>query len=174
MDELIAQERLFERASGGELAAFNEIFAMLYVELAPVVRKTRRSQKATGSLLHDVYLRTLERFEKTGFPFRNGHELKRWVYVLAHNIDVDCQRKRRSEVGPPDGEYGRPARQESSALLNELVRNYPVERALRHFWQKEIEGFTYKEIAATVGLSESTIKDDVKRVWVYLNELTQK
>ena len=177
-----AEEQFIERLRRGDAAAFeqlvnersNEIYGLLY-------RLTENSEEARD-LTQETFLRA---FQSIGH-FRGDADLKTWIYRIAINQARNrwrwWRRRRRDSTvsidstdvdGRPtlvtalransssDPEQATLARERESALrtaLSSVRRVYREAVVLR-----DIEGFSYEEIAATLEISVGTVKSRLAR-----------
>lgn len=89
-----------------------------------------------------------------------------WIYRIASNKCLDVLRKRGRERAEPleaAGELAEPvedleSREQAAALLSELSPEYRLALTLR-----ELQGFTYEEIAETMNCSLDSVKARLRR-----------
>ena len=175
-------EQFLERLKRGEAAAFEhlvkersgDVYALLY-------RLTEDAEEARD-LTQETFLRAFQSISR----FRGEADLKTWIYRIAINQARNrwrWWRRRRREVHVSlDAASGQseqplsdrlPARDEANpeqetlareretvlrSALNSLGRSYREAVILR-----DIEGFSYEEIAATLEISTGTVKSRLSR-----------
>jgi RNA polymerase sigma-70 factor, ECF subfamily len=176
-----SEAQFIERLKRGEAGAFHtlvtersgEIYGLLY-------RLTENSEEARD-LTQETFLRA---FQNIG-NFRGDADLRTWIYRIAINQARNrwrwWRRRRRDSTVSLDAVDGF-RHQPVSASLAEQSNNpeqetlaHERQRALRIALQKlgqayretvilrDIEGFTYEEIAATLEISVGTVKSRLAR-----------
>ena len=173
------EAKFIERLKRGDAGAFHtlvtersgEIYGLLY-------RLTENSEEARD-LTQETFLRA---FQNIG-SFRGDADLRTWIYRIAINQARNrwrwWRRRRRDSTVSLDAIDGH--RQLSASLAEHS--NNPEQEALAHERQKalrialqklgqayretvilrDIEGFTYEEIAATLEISVGTVKSRLAR-----------
>jgi RNA polymerase sigma-70 factor (ECF subfamily) len=173
--------QFIERLKNGEAAAFNllirersgEIYGLLY-------RLTQNAEEARD-LTQETFLRA---FQNIGH-FRGDADLRTWIYRIAINQARNrwrwWRRRRRDatiSLGATD-DRGQPliatlqadrASNPEQATLNrerEKVLNAALQGLSRPYREtvvlRDIEGFSYEEIAATLEISVGTVKSRLAR-----------
>lgn len=164
--------RLLAAWGGGDRAAADRIFALLYDELRRVAHRALADQRSeatlqTTALVHELYLRLVGSFQPADDDRRRffGAAAKVMRRILVDRARQRCAEKRGGGVHPEplDDAAGAVAARASEALvvdeaLAALERHDPrlaelVE--LRFFLGSSVE-----ETAALLGLSERTVKRD--------------
>ncbi len=179
---LPVEEQFLERLKRGEAAAFErlvkersgDVYALLY-------RLTEDSEEARD-LTQETFLRAFQSISR----FRGEADLKTWIYRIAINQARNrwrwWRRRRRDghiSLDAPSGQSEQPlsdrlaARDEANpeqetlaheretvlrSALNSLGRSYREAVILR-----DVEGFSYEEIAATLEISIGTVKSRLSR-----------
>ena len=164
--------RLLAAWGGGDRAAADRVFALLYDELRRVAHRALADQRneatlQTTALVHELYLRLVGRFQPADDDRRRffGAAAKVMRRILVDRARERSAEKRGGGVHPEplDDDAGAVAARASEALLVDealaaLERHDPrlaelVE--LRFFLGSSVE-----ETAALLGLSERTVKRD--------------
>ncbi len=177
-----AETQFIERLKQGEAAAFDllvgersgEIYGLLY-------RLTENAEEARD-LTQETFLRA---FQSIG-RFRGDADLRTWIYRIAINQARNrwrwWRRRRRDStvsLDSPDGPYGQPLaatlRAEQASNPEQQALAHERERVLRTALQglgsayreavvlRDIEGFSYEEVAATLEISIGTVKSRLSR-----------
>ena len=181
VDECSAEVKFVERLKNGEGAAFDilvrersgEIYGLLY-------RLTQNAEEARD-LTQETFLRAFQSIAS----FRGDADLRTWIYRIAINQARNrwrwWRRRKRDSTVSLDASDGRAqplfaslrasrssnpelatlAHERENALskaLNALGRSYRETVILR-----DVEGFSYDEIAATLGISVGTVKSRLAR-----------
>ncbi len=133
-------------------------FASLYQETATPLRKyVSRCLGCIGpadDIVQEAYLRLL----RCPPPTEDARELRAYLFGIASNLMADQWRKRRSEAAAvPDAVT---AAEPDAALQLDMQRNFlqlrPLDRQL--LWLAYVEGASHREIAASLGLREASIR----------------
>jgi RNA polymerase sigma-70 factor (ECF subfamily) len=109
---------------------------------------------------------------------------KNWLFRVAHNLAIDRARSSKPEHSLSDEDVSRRVEQQfgrvlpdPESLLLERERMRRLHRAVnalptqqRHALYLRREGFRYREIAAILGMGETTVIDHVRRAVERLNQ----
>jgi RNA polymerase sigma-70 factor (ECF subfamily) len=170
------------RAAPPEDPALRQRFERDVLPLLPnlysaALRLTRNPTDAED-LVQEAYLRAYRGFS----GFREGTNLRAWMYRILTNTFINSYRKRQREpvtVADDDiedwylydklGEAGAEASAEASVL--ESIPDEDVQRALEALpeqfrmavWLADVEGFSYKEIAEIIGVPIGTVMSRLHR-----------
>lgn len=175
------ERELVRRLSNDDYEAFD----LLYEKYAPhVARKIRNLVKLadiTEELHQEVFLRVWEKRKS----LQPDNPFLFFVLHIARNISIDYFRKaaRTKEFelrvvnffteSHSDVEE-RLLFNETQAAINEAIAKLPPQR-LKIFTLCKLEGKSYEEVAAYLGVSLSTVKDHMHRAMRFLRtEMSQK
>jgi RNA polymerase sigma-70 factor (ECF subfamily) len=176
-----AEAEFIERLKRGEAAAFEELVAARSGEIYGLLFRMTENSDEARDLTQETFLRA---FQSIG-RFRGEADLRTWIYRIAINQARNRwrwwrRRRRDSTVSleATQGETGQTviatlaesaanpeqqtlAHERESALRKALHR---VGRAYREtVILRDIEGFTYEEIATTLGINVGTVKSRLAR-----------
>jgi RNA polymerase sigma-70 factor (ECF subfamily) len=176
-----AEAEFLERLKRGEAAAFEELVAARSGEIYGLLFRMTENSDEARDLTQETFLRA---FQSIG-RFRGEADLRTWIYRIAINQARNRwrwwrRRRRESTVSleATQGETGQTviatlaesaanpeqqtlAHERESALRKALHR---VGRAYREtVILRDIEGFTYEEIATTLGINVGTVKSRLAR-----------
>ena len=177
-----AEEQFIERLRRGDAAAFEQLVNERSGEIYGLLYRLTENSEEARDLTQETFLRA---FQSIGH-FRGDADLKTWIYRIAINQARNrwrwWRRRRRDSTvsidstnvdGRPtlvtalransssDPEQATLARERESALrtaLSSVRRIYREAVVLR-----DIEGFSYEEIAATLEISVGTVKSRLAR-----------
>jgi RNA polymerase sigma-70 factor (ECF subfamily) len=132
-------------------------FASFYQETAPALRKYVSRCLGGAALADDIvqeaYLRLLRHPPAT----EDACELRAYLFGIASNLMADQWRKRRTETTQPEAA---PASDPDPSLQLDMQSNFlqlrPMDRQL--LWLAYVEGASHREMAATLGLREPSIR----------------
>jgi RNA polymerase sigma-70 factor (ECF subfamily) len=180
MNDIVPE--ILERASQGDLTAFQQVYKALSGFVYNVALKVSRNSADAEEITQDVFMKIYRNLKN--FRFRSA--FKTWVYRITVNTAINHYRKsRREEKGRVDYESVIGTRSCGSstaediiqsdnqarlnALLDTLSPNYKVCLILR-----EIQGLSYQEIAATLKIPINTVRSRLKRARQELLEMAGK
>jgi len=176
-----AEAEFIERLKRGEAAAFEEWVADRSGEIYGLLLRLTENSEEARDLTQETFLRAFQSIDR----FRGDADLRTWIYRIAINQARNrwrwWRRRRRDSTVSLDAAQGQ-AKQPLIATLVESSNNpeqqtlaHEREVALRAALQKlgeayretlilrDIEGFTYEEIAATLGINVGTVKSRLAR-----------
>ena len=169
MQEISRQ--LIEQAAAGDVAAFEDIYRQtaryVYLVVLGILRNPADAQEAT----QDVFVKVYQHLKS--FSFRSS--FKTWLYRISVNTALSVYRQKRKHQaeasfyreelgGTLEGEQttGVTQRQEGKmlleAVLQDMRREYKECLLLR-----EIEGYSYQEIASILGIPINTVRSRLRR-----------
>src|SRR5438128_3572501 len=175
------ETQFIERLKQGEAAAFELLVAERSGEIYGLLYRLTENAEEARDLTQETFLRA---FQSIG-RFRGEADLRTWIYRIAINQARNrwrwWRRRRRDSTVSLDSTDG-PRNQPLIATLTEGSHNpeqatlaHERERALRSALQslgrayqetvilRDIEGFSYEEIAATLEISVGTVKSRLAR-----------
>jgi len=167
-----AEPALIAAAQSGDVDAH----ARLYTLFAPLVYTLACRMLVSRALAEDVLQETfLEVLGKIG-TYRGDAGLGFWVRRIAVNKCLMYLRSswvaRQSDEEPPElgaSDDGAQRLEEQSALEAALAELTPAARAV--VWLHDVEGYTHREIAASMGKTPSFSKSQLARAHERLREL---
>jgi RNA polymerase sigma-70 factor (ECF subfamily) len=157
---------------GSESAAFEqEALALLDRLYAAALRLTRNEADAED-LVQDTYLRA---FRSAG-QFEPGTNLRGWLYTILHNTFLNQRRDRSRDPVDADSEVVEQAASvEGAGNPEELLLRATMDTELRAaldslpdafreaVWLRDVEQFSYDEIAGIVGVPIGTVMSRISR-----------
>lgn len=176
-------ETLFiERLKRGEAAAFEVLVADRSGEIYGLLYRLTENPEEARDLTQETFLRA---FQSIGH-FRGDADLRTWIYRIAINQARNrwrwWRRRRRDttvSLDAPDGPYGQPLNATLQADRSEDPEQQTLtrerERVLRAALKtlgnayreavilRDIEGFSYEEIAVALDISVGTVKSRLSR-----------
>ncbi len=176
-----AETEFIERLKRGEAAAFENWVADRSGEIYGLLLRLTENSEEARDLTQETFLRA---FQSIG-RFRGEADLRTWIYRIAINQARNrwrwWRRRRRDSTVSLDTAQGQ-TNQPLIATLVEASEN-PEQQALAHEREvalraalqklgvsyretvilRDIEGFSYEEIAATLGINVGTVKSRLAR-----------
>jgi RNA polymerase sigma-70 factor, ECF subfamily len=176
MDE---HETLLARAREGDLQAFAEFVRAFERRIRAVLSRLLDDERDVDEAAQDTFVqawRNLDRFRGEAAPFT-------WLYRIAVNEALQRTRRKRLEVAPLEPENierrapsgagtaaaadVEAADREALVFLTERARALPDEARVP-LVLRDVEGWSYEEVAAVLDLSVSAVKSRVHRARLQL------
>ena len=176
-----AEAEFIERLQRGEAAAFAELVAERSGEINGLLFRLTENSEEARDLTQETFLRA---FQSIG-SFRGEADLRTWIYRIAINQARNrwrwWRRRSRDTTVSLDATHGQSG-QTVGATLAESSEN-PEQRTLAHEREvalrsalqkvgrayretvilRDIEGFSYEEIATTLAINVGTVKSRLAR-----------
>ncbi len=170
------EESLLVRLQRGDEVAFTELYHLYKARIYYNLLRLVKSEEAAEELLQDTFLKVWERRASLD-PARS---FQSYLYRIAGNLAMDFYRKAaldfklRAHLLATGAETCEPVeqgviRKETYHQLHELISKLPVQRQ-RVFRLCRIEGKSYAETAAIMGISAGTVKDHLIKAGRFLRE----
>lgn len=176
-----AEAEFIERLKRGDAVAFEELVAERSGEIYGLLFRLTENSEEARDLTQETFLRAFQNIGR----FRGEADLRTWIYRIAINQARNrwrwWRRRRRDSTVSLDATQGQ-SNQTLIATLAESSENpeqqtlaHEREGALRSALQKvgrtyretvilrDIEGFSYEEIASTLGINVGTVKSRLAR-----------
>ena len=176
-----AEAEFIERLKRGEAAAFEELVAERSGEIYGLLFRLTENGEEARDLTQETFLRA---FQSIG-RFRGEADLRTWIYRIAINQARNrwrwWRRRRRDNTVSLDAVQGQSGQtlmttlaelsenpeQQTLAHERELALRQALKRVGRAYREavilRDIEGFTYEEIATTLGINVGTVKSRLAR-----------
>ena len=164
---------LAERARKGDIAAFEEIVTTYEGRVYALALRSTGSTADAADITQEVFLRAWRGLSS----FRGDSTLSTWLFRITNNLCVDKARRQSHQVTvpmeedesnhlPEDREANLPeeayeqnaVRQEIALAMAELSEEHRMIICLR-----DIDGFSYEEIARALSLEQGTVKSRLAR-----------
>lgn len=174
----LSDEDLVERTKAGDPAAFEALVTRYQRAVFNLAYRYTGNREDASDLAQEIFVRAFQSVK----GFRRESTFRTWLYQIATNLCRDDRRRRLGRasisldevISTEQGEVDREledwsrspetiveSRLDSEAiqqLLNELPREYRLAVILR-----DIEGFSYDEIAAILRCSKGTVRSRLNR-----------
>ncbi len=176
-----AEAEFIERLRRGEAAAFEELVSERSGEVYGLLFRLTENSEEARDLTQETFLRAFQSIDR----FRGEADLRTWIYRIAINQARNrwrwWRRRRRESTVSLDASVGQ-SNQTVGATLAETSHN-PEQQTLAHERElalrsalrrlgrayretvilRDIEGFSYEEIATTLGINVGTVKSRLAR-----------
>jgi len=162
---------LIERARGGDLAAFEQIYRRFERPVYTLALRMLADAEAARDVLHDAMLKVFQRIDQ----YRNDAPFWAWLRQIAMNEALmRLRREHRTDVDSDseqivDGAAPPWVRADSLALERALGKLPALTRSV--LWMYHVEGYSHPEIAELVGKTISFSKSQVARGTARLRDL---
>ncbi len=182
----IDEMSLIDKSKNGDVEAFGELVSIYEKQVYSVAYRFMGNHDDANDLAQEAFIRAFKGIEN----FRGDASFKTWLYHIVANACRDELRRMKrqptvslnSPIMTEDGEINREQEDWTFApeiiyeskemqelvqrLLNELIPEYRQVLILR-----ELQGFTYDEIAVTLDCSLGTVKSRISRARKILKDL---
>lgn len=176
-----AESEFIERLKRGEAAAFEQLVAERSGEIYGLLFRLTENPEEARDLTQETFLRAFQHIER----FRGDADLRTWIYRIAINQARNrwrWWRRRRKDAtvsldattGTSDqalfeklAEAADNPEQQTLAREREAVLRAALQKLGRAFREivvlRDIEGFSYEEIATTLQINVGTVKSRLAR-----------
>ncbi|MFA5535810.1 MAG: sigma-70 family RNA polymerase sigma factor [Bacillota bacterium] len=177
---------LIDKSKNGDIEAFGELVSIYEKQVYSIAYRFMGNHDDANDLAQEAFIRAFKGIEN----FRGDASFKTWLYHIVANVCRDELRRVKrqptvslnSPIMTEDGEINREQEDWTFApeivyenkemqelvqrLLNELIPEYRQVLILR-----ELQGFTYDEIAVALDCSLGTVKSRISRGRKVLKDL---
>ena len=176
------EDQFLEKLRRGEAAAFERLVAERSSDVYALLYRLTSDAEEARDLTQETFLRAFQSISR----FRGDADLKTWIYRIAINQARNrwrwWRRRRRDVTVSLDGNSGNSEQPLSASLRNEDAPNPELETlareregqlreallGLRSSYReavilRDVEGFSYEEIATTLEISIGTVKSRISR-----------
>lgn len=176
-----ADDEFIERLKRREAAAFEELVAQRSGEIYGLLFRLTENGEEARDLTQETFLRAFQYIDR----FRGEADVRTWIYRIAINQARNrsrwWRRRRRDATVSLDATFGESGQsisgtlaepsqnpeQQTLARERELALRGALQRLALAYREtvilRDIEGFTYEEIAATLGINVGTVKSRLAR-----------
>ena len=163
---------LMVRYQAGDEEAFEEI----YGRLARSVRGYLRTLTPPGADVEDLVQNTFLQIHRSRQSYLPGEPVRPWAFAIARHVGLMARRtsgrRARNEVQPFDELPEVPTLSRAAGTLDRISLGRALgtlaEPGREAVWLHHVEGFSFREIAAVQGISETAAKVRAHRAIVAL------
>ena len=178
------EQKLIERASGGDPSAFNQLMAMHEKRMYAVALRMFANREDAQDCLQEAMLRI---YRAIG-GFKGQSSFSTWVYRITMNTCLDELRRRKTRAATsldtlldsgwsPADEGDVPERHavasEQRRVLDAAIAELP-EDMRSAVVLRDVQGFSYDEISAMLEVNVGTIKSRISRGREKLRQILQE
>ncbi|MUK90779.1 sigma-70 family RNA polymerase sigma factor [Ornithinibacillus sp. L9] len=160
---------------------YHELFEAYQLPLYRYLLQLSRNKEVAEDLLQETFYRAM-----VSLKVKHTMQAKAWLFKVARNLYIDSTRKRNTEqkvlnelmrdyspatsIGNPEQSLEKKTKQEElEALLSMLPENMQTILYLR-----EVQGFSYKELALAMDLTENQVKVTLHRARIKFREYASR
>lgn len=172
------EPELIRRIAEGDEVAFRQLFHYYNNKLFPVVVTLVRSESEAREVIQEVFIKYwLNRASLPGMANPGG-----WLYTVACNVAYDYIRSKATyqvklrELATMDVDRGLEEQLDAKytkALIDEAVAHLP-QRRRQVFQMARLEGYSRKEIAEKLAISEHTVRNQLVEAVTFVQEYLKK
>ncbi|HOY09470.1 MAG TPA: sigma-70 family RNA polymerase sigma factor [Candidatus Omnitrophota bacterium] len=162
---------VIRKASEGDVDAFEAVFRTYADYVFSIALRAARNHEDAQEITQDVFVTVYHKLG--GFKFESG--FKTWIYRVTVNMTINYLKKEskyRGNVIEYDDARGSPcARPEAYRRVDQEQREFYINKLLDALTPEQracvklrnIDGFTYEEIARELGLDINAVRSRLKR-----------
>lgn len=182
------EKLLLDKAKSGDIAAFEELIEGYQRKIFNIALRIVGNYDDANDLSQEVLIRI---FKSIG-SFKEQSSFSTWIYRITTNVCLDDIRKRKNrrvvsldeEIKVEDGEMQRqivsndplPEETAEKEELRELVNGAISSLSEEHrlvIVMRDLQGFSYEEIARILKCPEGTVKSRINRARLALKNVLQ-
>jgi RNA polymerase sigma-70 factor (ECF subfamily) len=171
------EQELVEQFRAGNEMAFELIFHRTKGKLKGFLLKVLPCGEDAESILQEIYLKLWSHRKS----IKTDKNFETYLYAIARNMLIDVMRKRIHKLKYLEELYSHIKEDNENSLdtlatveyseleikIFELIKRLPEKRQII-FRLNKIEGFTYKEIADKLNISENTVDSQMRQALAFL------
>ncbi|WP_316817520.1 RNA polymerase sigma-70 factor [Pedobacter nyackensis] len=171
-----SEEKLLGLLIEGDPNALSSLYYLHVKQLKYFVMRTAKSAMLAEDVVHDTFIKVWENRVKID----SGQPFKPYLYTIARRHLLNLLKRAQHEVSIMDeikknvvGEENATELlidyTESSSIFTEAINNLPEQRR-EVFIRCRIQGLTYKQAAIELGISESTVNNQMVKALKTIRE----
>lgn len=177
------EKQLVQRAQKGDEAAFEKIVTTYEARVFALALRFTGSPADAADLTQEVFLRAWRSLA----TFRGDSTLSTWLYRITNNLCLDHARRHTQVATMPleeeDTGEGRLPEMRAASIPEEALEQGEVQREIAAALEKlsdehrqmiclrDMDGYTYAEIAEALNLEEGTVKSRLARARSKMREI---
>jgi RNA polymerase sigma-70 factor (ECF subfamily) len=179
-----ADRQLVLQAQRGDTAAFAELFSRYEGPIFGYLYRMVGNRSWAEDLAQESFIRAHQNLGRLGPPYN----FKSWVYRIAGNLALDGLRQYRHEVPLPDWDAGEATMPEPAGVQPDPEHEVYLSDVRSAIWRtlhqlpdsyrqilllRELDGLSYREIAATLDISLDNVKVTLHRARLQFQDVYQ-
>ncbi|WP_372936457.1 RNA polymerase sigma factor [Mariniphaga sediminis] len=170
-------EALVKRFTGGDMQAFDDIYAAFSYKLQKFIFTLVKTETDTEDLIQEVFVKLWENKNK----LKNTASFETYLFTIAYNTTISFLRNKAKDIQYV--EYVKSVQIELSdfSLIDEINKEEVYEkihlliekmppRQREVFKMKHFKNYSYKEIAEALNISVNTVENHMVKAHKYLKE----
>ncbi|WP_257670577.1 RNA polymerase sigma factor [Parapedobacter tibetensis] len=164
------------RMQKGDTQALSEVYLHYYQRLSYFILRTAKSPALTEDVVHDTFVKVWEK----RIQIDPAQSLRPYIYTIARRLLLNLLNRAghetailsemRNFVSASENSTGRALDYgESEELVREALERLP-DRCREVFVKCQLEGLSYKETAAQLGISENTVSNQMVKALKIVRE----
>lgn len=162
--------QLYKQAVQGDMGAFEELFSSNYTHIYNLCYRMMRNSQDAEDMLQETMLKAWRKLKS----FKQTSSFSTWLHRIAVNTCLDAIRKRKDASASLEemGEYGKEIKDGDAGHFDErAVERRMLEDALGMIKErdrviivlKDIQGYSYEEIAQILECPMGTVRSRLSR-----------
>ena len=168
-----AENELVEACLQGNRQAQRFLFEKFYGKMLGVCKRYSRGEEEAKDILQDGFVKVFQKLEQ----YKSTSPLEPWLRRIMVNTAIDHYRKNLAEPAPLEADSINVASEDADVLsdmshaeLLECLQQLPAGYKLI-FNMYAIEGYSHREIAEALEISEGTSKSQLAKAKIYLQKM---
>jgi RNA polymerase sigma-70 factor (ECF subfamily) len=155
--------------------SFEKLFKLYYAPLFNYVNKNLRNREDSKEIVQDSLIKLWNKRDTVDLE---GPTIKSYLFTTARNTLIDFVRSRKDTesmdkinaeaISDEKGEKAMDSLLIRSEIIKSLDKLKPKRKEI--FILNKLEGYTYKEIAAHLEISERAVEDNMAKAFLHLKE----
>ncbi len=164
---------MVQRCLRGDAKAQQKLFELFYGKMLAVCLRYTKDREEAKDMMQDGFMKVFQKLEQYTFTA----PLDAWVRRIMVNTAIDHYRKNAAEPIAKDIEDAYEVHEETDVISD--MNHAELLQCLQHlpagyrmvFNMYVIEGFSHKEIAEAMNVSEGTSKSQLSKARLYLQKI---
>jgi RNA polymerase sigma-70 factor (ECF subfamily) len=164
---LLDDLQLVDLVKNGNTDAFGQIIERYQLFIAKYLYRLTGEYETARDLTQDTFVAAFQNLRKNNNPII----LKAWLYGIATNKALQYRRRKKIIIFIPFSDYKKSDPPDNHNRIEELPEKMAIQTALLKIPKEQrvcmvlhfVEGFKYREIAQTLGISEDAVRMRVAR-----------
>jgi len=155
--------------------SFEKLFKLYYAPLFNYVNKNLRNREDSKEIVQDSLIKIWKKRDNVDL---NGPTIKSYLFTTARNTLIDFVRSRKDTESLDKAnaeaisDVVDESEMDSLLIRSEIMKSLDTMKPKRKkiFVMNKLEGYTYKEIAKHLDISERAVEDNMAKAFMQLKE----